>query len=162
MSKEVIDAVREQYANPAEPVFKMVPDEFKEHAETHFGALGSPEVTNRTLWAVYGDLLLKFRQAADMEVDRSLYSSLLSIDDNPPELPEDLARSRERALIEEEEESMDSDSSEAEDHDTDGELNGDGAPTSTRTTGTSVVRSDLMFRARLAAPISSDEEDSDA
>jgi hypothetical protein len=59
---DLIDRLEMEYAPPDHPVFQLVPAIFHEHASNFYAAMGSPTVSFETLWDVYRELLLCFRQ----------------------------------------------------------------------------------------------------
>ena len=60
----LIEDAEREWASPAIPVFKLVPDGCGEHFASIYMQLGSPEVCHDTFWDVYN----KVREAVDPEI----------------------------------------------------------------------------------------------
>ncbi|KAJ7630220.1 hypothetical protein FB45DRAFT_1150186 [Roridomyces roridus] len=66
---EMFDEMEAQFAPPDHEVFLLVPPEFQYWAGVYYDAMGCPEVTHRTFWDIYRELLDYFNQVSDVEVD---------------------------------------------------------------------------------------------
>ncbi|QRV92822.1 hypothetical protein RhiJN_20840 [Ceratobasidium sp. AG-Ba] len=71
---EAFRTVREQYANPTDPVFEFVPPRFLLHITAFHHQLGFPIITRENGWACYCDILRLFENwaAPDPLVDEEL------------------------------------------------------------------------------------------
>jgi len=57
VEQEALDHVRQLYAPPDDPVFKLVPPIFAAHADALYEVMGRPEVTSRNVWEIYRGIL---------------------------------------------------------------------------------------------------------
>jgi len=55
-------------------VFELVPPTFHERADNLYAAIGRPEITTKTFWNIYLDLLKRLRDGSDEELTNILSS----------------------------------------------------------------------------------------
>ena len=69
---EHVETVRAAYANPSNPVFKLVPDTFGRLCQTFYEAAGSPTITRSNVWEVYLNVLNQFDQLDEAQYTADL------------------------------------------------------------------------------------------
>lgn len=61
----MLNAARENWAPPDDPVFRLVPPSFQEHIDAVYASIGYPEISAATFWETYGQLLEALRIIPD-------------------------------------------------------------------------------------------------
>ena len=100
-----VDAVRQQFANPDDPVFQLVPALFFDRAEAIYNSFGRPEMNVDSAWTIYSLILAEFLAAERGPLERPLADSLDAFreevdghfEDTPQLLP-DVADVRARSM----------------------------------------------------------------
>jgi len=57
--------MEKEWADPADPVFLLVPRAFKVHADKFYEQIGQPSLTSNNFWDVYTQILALFRFLPD-------------------------------------------------------------------------------------------------
>jgi hypothetical protein len=70
------------YAPPNHPVFTLVPPTFHERATELYLSIGEPEVTVRTFWDIYCNLLGKLREPMDDQLTEVLNTFQVNLNNN--------------------------------------------------------------------------------
>ncbi|KAH9487316.1 hypothetical protein JR316_0001389 [Psilocybe cubensis] len=85
VSQEAIDEVRQIFAPPEDPVFQLVPPEFKHYADILYQSMESPVLTSENIWEVYSELLYRFENldnAVDFIEECQVYIEAMELQDN--------------------------------------------------------------------------------
>lgn len=85
----LLDEMEQLYAPPDHPVFTLVPPTFHECVTELYLSIGEPEVTVRTFWDVYLNLLGKLREPLDDQLTDVLTTFQANVDNSAE--PEDMA-----------------------------------------------------------------------
>jgi len=78
----VFDEIEQLYAPPDHAVFTLVPPTFHERATELYLSMGEPEVTVRTFWDIYCDLLARLREPMDEQLTEVLDTFQLNLNDD--------------------------------------------------------------------------------
>ena len=73
------------YAPPDHAVFTLVPPTFHERATELYLSIGEPEVTIKSFWDIYRDLLGKLQEPTDDQLTEVLSTFQVNLDNNDAE-----------------------------------------------------------------------------
>jgi hypothetical protein len=69
---ELFDEMEALYAPPDHPVFTLVPSTFNDYVTELYSSMGQPEVTVKTFWDIYRNLLAKLREPVNDQLTNEL------------------------------------------------------------------------------------------
>jgi hypothetical protein len=74
------------YAPPDHPVFTLVPPTFHERVMELYISIGEPEVTVRTFWDIYRELLGRLRESVDDQLTDVLSTFQANVDNSAEDM----------------------------------------------------------------------------
>jgi hypothetical protein len=82
----LLDEMEQLYAPPGHAVFTLVPPTFHERATELYLSIGEPEVTVRTFWDIYRNLLGRLREPMDDQLTEVLNTFQANLDNNAEDM----------------------------------------------------------------------------